>query len=151
MTTFSLREAAEYAGTSKSTIWRSIKSGRMSAARTDDGGFAIDPAELYRVFPPQRDGDAPAGQGATPLMTDDTALRSAETAALERENKLLREAVEDLRKALALADRLSLAAPIAAPGSVTTPVELEPTPAESGSRRSWIRRQAVYWFSLRVA
>ena len=43
MTTFSLREAAEQAGTSKSTIWQLIKSGRMSAARTDDGGFAIDP------------------------------------------------------------------------------------------------------------
>jgi len=139
MSTFSLREAAEHAGTSKSTIWRAIKSGRMSAARTDDGGFAIDPSELYRAFPPQRAGDTSAGQDATPPATDDTALRSAETAALERENKLLREAVEDLRKALALADRLSLAAPIAAPGPVT--------PAEAAPRRSLLR----YWFGLRAA
>ena len=50
MATFSLREAAEQAGTSKSTIFRAIKGGRLSAARTDDGGFAIDPAELFRVY-----------------------------------------------------------------------------------------------------
>jgi hypothetical protein len=139
MTSFSLREAAEHAGTSKSTIWRAIKSGRMSAARTDDSGFAIDPSELYRVFPPQRAGDAPTGQDATSPATDETALRSAETAALERENKLLREAVEDLRKALALADRLSLAAPIAAPGPVA--------PAEPEPRRSLLR----YWFGWKAA
>jgi excisionase family DNA binding protein len=34
MTSLSLREAAEQAGTSKSTIRRPIKSGRMSATRT---------------------------------------------------------------------------------------------------------------------
>jgi hypothetical protein len=111
----------------------------MSAARTDDSGFAIDPSELYRVFPPQRAGDAPTGQDATSPATDETALRSAETAALERENKLLREAVEDLRKALALADRLSLAAPIAAPGPVA--------PAEPEPRRSLLR----YWFGWKAA
>ncbi len=70
MTTFSLREAAEQARTSKSTIWRAIKSGRMSATRTDDGGFAIDPAELFRVFQPERPLDRPTGQDATPLAPD---------------------------------------------------------------------------------
>jgi excisionase family DNA binding protein len=64
MPTLSLRDAAEQAGTSKSTIWRAIKSGRLSAARTDDGGFAIDPAELFRVFQPQRLEHRPAGHDA---------------------------------------------------------------------------------------
>ena len=50
MTSLSLREAAEQAGTSKSTIWRAVKSGRLSATRTDDSAFAIDPSEsLSRV------------------------------------------------------------------------------------------------------
>jgi excisionase family DNA binding protein len=53
MPTFSLREAAQEAGTSKSTILRAIQSGRLSAARTDDGGYAIDPSELSRVYPPK--------------------------------------------------------------------------------------------------
>jgi excisionase family DNA binding protein len=66
MTSLSLREAAEQAGTSKSTIWRAIKSGRLSATRTDDGGFAIDPAELFRAFPPERPSERVAGQDATP-------------------------------------------------------------------------------------
>ena len=51
MASLSLREAAEQAGTSKSTIWRAIKGGRLSADRTDGGGFAIDAAELFRAFP----------------------------------------------------------------------------------------------------
>src|SRR3954454_777530 len=51
MASLSLREAAERAGTSKSTVFRYIKSGRLSASRGDDGAFQIDPAELARVFP----------------------------------------------------------------------------------------------------
>ncbi len=66
MASLSLREAAEQAGTSKSTIWRAIRAGRLSATRTDDGGFAIDPAELFRAFPPQRPEERPTGQNATP-------------------------------------------------------------------------------------
>ena len=46
MTSLSLREAAEQAGVGKSTIWRAVKPGRMSAARTDDSGFAIP--DLWR-------------------------------------------------------------------------------------------------------
>ena len=67
MAVLSLREAAEQAGTSKSTIWRAIRAGRLSAQRTDDGGFAIDPAELFRAFPPQQpEEERPSGQNATP-------------------------------------------------------------------------------------
>jgi len=54
MGSLSLEEAAEKARTSKVDIWRAIREGRLSAQRTDDGGFAIDPAELFRVFETQR-------------------------------------------------------------------------------------------------
>jgi hypothetical protein len=62
----SLRQAAIEAGTSKSTILRAIQSGRLSATRTDDGGYAIQPAELFRVYDPkpQRPTDQPEGQDA---------------------------------------------------------------------------------------
>jgi hypothetical protein len=33
------------------------------ASRTDDGGFANDPAELFRVFEPQRRAEASAETG----------------------------------------------------------------------------------------
>lgn len=45
-----LGQAARLAGTSKTTLTRSIKSGRLSAIRLDDGSYQIDPAELCRVY-----------------------------------------------------------------------------------------------------
>ena len=65
MAVLSLQEAAERTETSKVDIWRAIQAGRLLAQRTDDGGFAIDPAELFRVFEPQRPDERPMGQDAT--------------------------------------------------------------------------------------
>lgn len=97
----SLREAATAAGVSKSTIQRAIKSGRLSASRTDDGGYSIDPAELHRVYP-GRNGDDTArtdamGQDATPSAPATTVALEAEIASLR---ELLRRAdreADDLR------------------------------------------------------
>lgn len=97
----SLREAATAAGVSKSTIQRAIKSGRLSATRTDDGGYAIDPAELHRVYPARNGGDAArtdaVGQDATSPAPAATAMLEAELASLR---ELLRRAdreADDLR------------------------------------------------------
>lgn len=101
MAFLSLREAAEQAGTSKSTIWRAIKSGRLSAVRNDDRNFAIDPAELFRVFQPGQPADRARGQDAmaveTPgqrIGTDETAIRLA---ALDAEIKGLRDLLAEVR------------------------------------------------------
>src|SRR3954464_7333380 len=45
-----LREAAQLAGTSKSSILRAVKAGRLSATRNDQGEFKVDPAEVVRVY-----------------------------------------------------------------------------------------------------
>ena len=50
MTVLSLQEAVERTGTSKVDIWRAIQAGMLSAKKTDDGGFAIDPSDLFAVF-----------------------------------------------------------------------------------------------------
>lgn len=50
MTVLSLQEAVERTGTSKVDIWRAIQAGTLSAKKTDDGGFAIDPTDLFAVF-----------------------------------------------------------------------------------------------------
>jgi hypothetical protein len=50
MTVLSLQEAVERTGTSKVDIWRAIQAGALSAKKTDDGGFAIDPDDLSAVF-----------------------------------------------------------------------------------------------------
>jgi hypothetical protein len=146
MAGLSLREAAQQTGSNKSTIWRAIKSGRMSATRLDDGGFAIDPAELFRVFPPQPLKQHRTGQGttadfqreiapATPA-TDELALK---VAALDAEIRGLKELLTEVRQSRdqwqAQAEdwktqttRLTLALPAPAPGPVMAP---------QTKRRSW--------------
>jgi len=62
----SLGQAAKETGLDKSTISRAIKSGRLSATRKENGGYEIDPAELFRVFAPASKKTEP------PALTDDT-------------------------------------------------------------------------------
>jgi hypothetical protein len=54
---YSLGQAAKAAGRSKTTVHRAIAGGRLSAARTESGGWSIDPAELARVFPADSSGN----------------------------------------------------------------------------------------------
>lgn len=48
----SIGEAAKAVAVSKSTLSRAIKGGRISAEKQPDGSYSIDPAELFRVYPP---------------------------------------------------------------------------------------------------
>ena len=91
----SLQEAADQAGTSKVDIWRAIQAGSLPAHKNGDGGFAIDPAELFRVFerpapisPEPQAADAPetvgrseAGVSPETPATDDIAAAFATLAA----------------------------------------------------------------------
>lgn len=100
----SLRNAAKEAGVSKSTVLRAIQGGRLSAARTDDGGYDIDPSELFRVYPPQpeqRSGTDAEGQDAPAPTNGNTP--NATVAALEAQLEGLREI---LKRADAMADEL---------------------------------------------
>jgi len=105
MPQFGLREAARQVGVTKSTIHRAVQHGRLSASRTEDGGYAIDAAELFRVYPPKvshrsdgarQSADGGEGHGAPSPERDDgtdgTDLR-VRNARLEAENEALRAAV----------------------------------------------------------
>jgi len=97
----SLREAAQQAGTSKSTILRAIQSGRLSASRTDDGGYAIDPAELFRVYKPK--GMAPDLGAIAPQRHADHAVRrdaSADATDLRMRNSQLESEISGLKTIL---------------------------------------------------
>ena len=65
-----LGEAAREVGMAKSAISRAIKTGRISATRQEDGSYAIDPAELFRVYPKNRTRPVLAERYATPKNTD---------------------------------------------------------------------------------
>jgi len=106
MAKFSLRTAAQQAGVSKSTILRAIKSGRLSAEKTEAGGYEIDGAELVRVYPPKTDTVAPQrsaqrsmGHGATPDAPATVTPDAVQFAVLETEVKALRAMAEELRQA----------------------------------------------------
>ncbi|WP_034998010.1 helix-turn-helix domain-containing protein [Beijerinckia mobilis] len=51
-TAISAAEAARLTGVDKSTITRAVKDGRFSAQKDINGRLIIEPAELFRVFPP---------------------------------------------------------------------------------------------------
>ena len=51
---YTLGEAAKATGKSKTTVQRAIAKGKVSAERQGNG-YSIDPAELHRVFPMQKD------------------------------------------------------------------------------------------------
>jgi hypothetical protein len=47
-----LATAAAATGLNRSTILRAIKSGKISATKSELGEWSIEPAELHRVYPP---------------------------------------------------------------------------------------------------
>ena len=96
-TMLSLSEAATTAGIAKSTIWRAIKTGRISASRTYMGTYEVDPAELFRVFPATpKDGDMK--QAAMAIAPVAMAALEAQIGALKEVSSLLKEQLEDIRK-----------------------------------------------------
>ena len=117
---YTLGAAARHTGRSKATISKAISSGRLSATRSDRGGWFIDAAELERVYPVN---------GSPKPQTE-----PLETAAL---NRLLdeREAtIRDLRQRLDASE----AERRCAQERLTALITVESPPAQT-SRRWWKR------------
>jgi hypothetical protein len=103
-----LGQAAKLAGTSKTTLTRAIRAGRLSATRRDDGGYAIDPAELCRVYtvtPTTPETGAATGRvvhqatpaGDPPATPCDPTV-TARLAALDAEVRGLRDLLAEVRQ-----------------------------------------------------
>jgi hypothetical protein len=84
MPPLTLNQAAREAGRSKATLLETIRGGRLSAPKDELGRYQIDPAELFRVYPPTTQG--PDTETATdPLpLTMETALLRQKVEFLER-------------------------------------------------------------------
>ncbi len=91
----SLGQAARMCGKPKTTIARAIASGRLSAGRNDIGGYAIDPAELGRVYPFPAPGSTTSATDAAPGVLVRDAPPDATTDALV---STLREVLADMRQ-----------------------------------------------------
>lgn len=99
---YTLGTAAKATGKAKSTILRAIKSGVISATKTHDGSYEIEPSELHRVFPPN---------GAQQASSNDTQPHEEQDATLrlrleileverQRERDQMQATIDDLRARL---------------------------------------------------
>jgi len=92
----SLSEAATAAGIAKSTVWRAVKAGKISAARTITGQYEIDPAELFRAFPATPK-NVETKQPAPAVETGLVPALETQINALKEVSGLLKEQLEDIR------------------------------------------------------
>lgn len=83
-----LREASEKVGVTRQTLMKAIKTGRVSAEKSDNGEWRIEPVELFRVWPP-------VNEVQQPLQSN---ITDSDTPGLQAENRLLREQVAELRE-----------------------------------------------------
>ena len=101
---YTLNEAAKATGKSKTTIHRALKSGKISATKTDNGAYAIEPAELHRVFPPipvERNAERSIWNDEEHPRNDLGTLRiqlESVEKERERERQQLQETIADLRE-----------------------------------------------------
>lgn len=98
MTVFSISAAARATGVDRTTIYRAIKSGRLSATTTATGKRGIDLAELLRVFGPlpqaQQGEDVALPHSATPEHTADATLIKVLQEQLQQANEREQQAQE---------------------------------------------------------
>lgn len=106
----SASEAARRTGKSVPTITRAIRSGKISAERTESGSYLIDLSELFRVFPAltSPDDETPTRLGyETPTVTpDETRSLQEKVSSLEAslaEAKAERDEWRDQAKRLTMA------------------------------------------------
>lgn len=96
----SISEAARRAGVSRVTLHRKISTGKISKAIDENGEPYIDLSELARVYPSvlTPPPSAPVAPEQPEHVSGSQVRTGDEAAALQRENNLLREALEDARK-----------------------------------------------------
>lgn len=89
-----LSQAAKETGKSKGTLSKALKEGKISYVEKSDSGYKIDPAELFRVYPRNRNNHDQIEHSATHLQTGGELALMREM--LEREREINRELRKDL-------------------------------------------------------
>lgn len=96
---YTLGTAAKATGKAKSTILRAIKNGTISASRSHDGSYEIEPSELHRVFRPNSTQQA-SSNDAQPQSEHPETLRlrlEILEAERQRERDQMQATIDDLR------------------------------------------------------
>ena len=99
-----LAEAAKETGLTKPAIFKAIQKGRVSATKDDKGQWLIDPAELFRVYPPAAKKETQETQTGNfelllKLKEMEAKLEVTEKRLLDKESEIenFRAQVDDLR------------------------------------------------------
>jgi hypothetical protein len=87
-------EAAKHVGLTKQSVIKAIRSGRLSAVKDANGGWSIEPVELFRVWPAvNQDRGKVTPQVDTGLPPENNEV----VAALKGQIELLRSQLDDVR------------------------------------------------------
>ncbi len=100
MPTFNVSASARAVGTSRASIQRAIKSGRLSATTNEQGDRVIDLSELLRVFGPLKHGEQANMDASMDGEQRDTPSMAVHEQGLV---EALREHLDDAREQLRLA------------------------------------------------
>jgi len=87
-------EAAKHVGLTKQSVIKAIRAGRLSAVKEANGGWSIEPVELFRVWPPvnqDRGRVTPQVDAGLPPENNEV------VAALKGQIELLRSQLDDVR------------------------------------------------------
>ena len=86
---YTMGQAARATGKSKATILRAIRSGKISAEKSLNGVWRIEPAEVYRVYPkvsPDTGSEANNGAPRNPQLRFETLLLEERFASVQKDN-----------------------------------------------------------------
>lgn len=95
MSALTTQQAAELTGKNRTTIWRACKNGKISAHRSGEGDFLIEPVELERVYGSLRSPQPTDALHEDAVQPD---VSANETSALHREIELMREHLRSLER-----------------------------------------------------
>ena len=90
---YTLGTAAKATGKDRATISRAIKKGKISARKNEQGQWAIDPAELHRVYPALPSSDSArnsddATENNTDLIIENKVMKAKLEALSQQVNSL---------------------------------------------------------------
>lgn len=154
-TALSLKQAAEQVGRDRTTLLRAIKTGDLTATKDQGGQWWIEPAELFRRYPPaqahtmQEGVNAPVSTGVStpthsPDMAREIASKEDQLAALqeerERERRQLEETIADLRRRLDASEQERRQKDQQLTALLTDQRPKEPAPAEPEPPKGFFRR-----------
>jgi len=130
---YTVGEAAQVVGLTRQAIVKAIKSGRLSASRGEGGRWAIDPAELSRVYKVARQPMTTSLRSLSPVVPVDDSLLRAE---LDKWRLLATEREETIRDLRQQRDRTQ-AALDAAEARLDRLLLTDQRSATAPPRRSW--------------